>query len=277
MSNVLSKEKRALVARCLVEGSGIRATCRITGVCKPAVLRLLKLLGEACREYHDKHVRGLKCSRIEADEIWSYVYCKEANVLPALRGFGKGDVWTWTAIDPDSKLVASWRVGLRESVDAALFMEDLASRLARRVQLTSDGHQIYLPAVGEAFGVDVDYGTEVKIFRKVADGGKAEARYSPARFKEVRRTAISGSPDPRLINISHNERNNLTMRMQMRRFTRLTNGFSKKVENHAHAVALHFMHYNFCQIHGSTRVTPAMAAGLTDHVWDLTELVELIG
>jgi IS1 family transposase len=279
MSNVLSKEKRTAVLRCLVEGNGIRATCRITGVCKPAVLRLLELVGNACRDYQDKTLRNLQCGRLECDEAWSYVFCKQQNLPPSERGYGKGDVWTWTAIDPDSKLVVWWHVGMREATDSILFMESVASRLANRVQLTTDGFTGYKRAVENAFGANVDFGTEVKVFQPSslsASTSRSDARYSPSRIKETERKTIIGKPDSSRITISHNERNNLTMRMQMRRFTRLTNGFSKKIENHAHAIALHFMNYNFCQIHGSIRATPAMAAGVTDHVWGLEEVVALL-
>lgn len=276
MANVLSKSARAQIVRCLVEGNSIRATERMTGSTKKAITRLLCLLGPACEEFEDRTLRQLTCKRIQCDEIWSFVGCKEQHLPHSERGQGRGDCWTWTAIDPDTKLIAAWHVGLREASDSMDFMEKLASRLANRVQLTTDGHKSYLSSVDAAFGSDVDFGQAIKVYHAPLDQGRIEARYSPSRCKEVKRNVIIGSPDPDHISTSHNERHNLTMRMQMRRFTRLTNAFSKKMENHAYAVALHMVHYNFFRIHQSLRVTPAMAAGISDHVWDLEELVGLL-
>lgn len=202
--------------------------------------------------------------------------CKEAHVKAAQKGKGPGDCWTWTALDPDSKLAVCWHVGLREAADGILFMEDLASRLAGRVQLSTDGHPGYLAAVETAFGANVDYGRVVKIFGLPSELGRTEGRYSPSKCREIKYLTASGNPDPEHMSTSHNERQNLSMRMGIRRFTRLTNAFSKKAENHAHAVALYFMHYNFCRIHQSLRVTPAMAAGVTDRVWEISDLVSLI-
>lgn len=276
MANILSNEKRAHIVRCLVEGNSIRATSRMTGVCKEAIMRLLCLLGEACQNYQDATLKGLSCKRIQCDEIWAFVGCKEAHLLPEERKQGRGDVWTWTALDPDSKLIVCWHVGLREASDGIVFMEDLASRLTQRIQLTTDGHRGYLDAVESAFGSNIDYGMAIKVYGRPLDEGRIEARYSPSRCTEVKRSVVKGSPDMDHCSTSHNERNNLTMRMHMRRFTRLTNAFSKKMENHAHAVALHMMHYNFCRIHQTLRVTPAMAAGVCSKVWEIEDLVNLL-
>lgn len=246
----------------------------MTGVAKHTVLKLLADLGCACAEYHEKNVRNLKTKRVECDEIWSFVGSKAKNTTPEKELQGCGDVWTWTAIDADSKLIISYLLGDRGSTTAHEFMKDLCSRLANRVQLTTDGHRIYANAVEAAFGMEIDYAMLVKIYG--ASNDNPEARYSPATCIGCRTGVLSGRPDSRYISTSYVERQNLTMRMQMRRFTRLTNAFSKKLENHGHAVAIHFMHYNFCRIHKSLRVTPAMEAGLTDHVWSLEELVKLL-
>lgn len=239
-------------------------------------MRLLCQIGDASLAYQDATLRHLPCAHIQCDEIWSFVGCKEQHLQPEEKKSGRGDVWTWTALDPDSKLMVCWHVGLREYADAAIFMEDLASRLANRVQLTTDGHRSYRTAVSEAFGHEIDYGTEVKVYGVPLDMGRIEARYSPSRCKEVNRSVVCGSPDPDRITTAHNERHNLTMRMQMRRFTRLTNGFSKKFQNHAAAVNLHMMHYNFCRVHQTLRCTPAMEAGVADHVWDVEEIIALL-
>ena len=277
MANILSKEKRAQIVRCMVEGNSIRATSRMTGCCKEAIMKLLCALGSACLEFQDKTLRELPCKRIQCDEIWAFVGCKEGHLRPDEHGQGRGDVWTWTALDPDTKLIPCWHVGLREPSDAILFMENLASRLANRIQLSTDGFLGYLPAVENAFGDDVDYGRVIKVFGQALDQTRMEARYSPARCKEVKLLAVTGEPDSDHICTSHNERNNLTMRMQMRRFTRLTNAFSKKMENHAHAVNLHMMHYNFARIHQTIRCTPAMESGIADRVWTIEEIVGLLG
>lgn len=239
-------------------------------------MRLLCQIGDASRAYQDSVLRNLPCQRIQCDEIWSFVGCKEQHLQPDERKQGRGDVWTWTAIDAETKLMVAWHVGLREFSDAAMFMEDLASRLANRIQLTTDGHRSYRTAVAEAFGHEIDYGQEVKVYGLPLDMGLIEARYSPSRCKEVKRSVIIGNPDPGRITTSYVERANLTMRMGMRRFTRLTNGFSKKFLNHEASVNLHFMHYNFARIHQTLRVTPAMAAGVSDHVWDIEEIVGLL-
>lgn len=276
MSNVLSKDKRVRIVACLAEGNSVRATSRLVGVAFNTVLKFVPLIGQACANYQRRVLRNLKCERIQCDEIWAFVGCKESHLLPEERKQGRGDCWTWTALDPDSKLIVCWHVGLREAADAMTFTEDLASRLDNRVQLTTDGHSLYLDAVEVAFGENVDYGMAIKVFGRATEDTRIEARYSPGKCKEVRREVVSGSPDRDHISTSHNERQNLSMRMHMRRFTRLTNAFSKKMENHAHAVALYFMFYNFCRIHQTLRCTPAMEAGVTDHVWELSEVVGLI-
>ncbi len=276
MASILNKEKRAQIVRCLVEEMSIRATSRLTGCCKEAITKLLCALGEACLKYQDRTLRELPCKRIQCDEIWAFVGCKEGHLAPDEKGQGRGDVWTWTALDPDTKLCVCWHVGLRELPDAMAFMENLASRVANRIQLSTDGLTTYLTAVENAFGDDVDFGRVIKIFGQPLDQSRMEARYSPMRCKEVIMQTVRGEPDRNRICTSHNERNNLTMRMQMRRFTRLTNAFSKKMENHAHAVNLHMMHYNFARVHQTIRCTPAIEAGVANHVWTIEEIVGLL-
>ncbi len=246
----------------------------MTGVAKNTILKLLADLGSACEQYQDKLLRDLPCVRIQCDEIWSFCYAKQKNVPEEKRGQeGYGDVWTWTALDADTKLVPSWLVGRRDAEDAYLFMQDLASRLARRVQLTTDGHGAYLNAVDDAFANQIDYAMLVKLYGPAPEG---EKRYSPAQCVGTQQRVVSGRPDPKHISTSYVERQNLTMRMSMRRFTRLTNGFSKKLANLKHAVALHYMHYNFARIHKTLRVTPAMEAGIESHVWDIEEILFLL-
>jgi IS1 family transposase len=272
--NKLSIAKRAAVVAALVEGNSVRATARMTGVCKPTILRLLAEVGEACAAFHDRTVRGLKCKRVECDEIWQFCYAKQRNVPTEKKGqFGYGDVWTWTAVDADTKLIVSYTVGSRDAGTAFTFMQDVASRIASRIQMTTDGFRKYVNAVEDAFGGDIDYATLTKIYGKERGD---EARYSPASIISSRTEVIKGNPNPRFISTSYVERQNLTMRMHMRRFTRLTNAFSKKVENHIAAVNLHFVFYNFCRVHQTLRVTPAMQAGLSDHVWSLEEVVALL-
>lgn len=274
--NKLSTEKRAQIIACLVEGNSIRATVRMTGAAKNTIVKLLVDLGAACAEYQNKVLVNLPCKRVQVDEIWSFCHCKQKNIPEDKKGqFGYGDVWTWTAIDADTKLVPSWLVASRDADAAAIFLTDLKARLPKdvRIQLTSDGHSAYLSAVDDVFGADVDYAQLVKIY---GSDPEAPRRYSPAKCLGAIKTPVNGKPDPKHVSTSYVERQNLTMRMSMRRFTRLTNGFSKKVENLAAAISLHYMYYNFARIHRSLRVTPAMEAGITDHVWTLEEIAALL-
>ena len=282
--NKLTTERRIAVVQALVEGNSIRAISRMTGTAKGTVLRLVEEIGDACYGLHDRTVRNIKAKQIQADEIWSFCHAKARNVPAALQGKpGIGDLWTWVALDADTKLAISYLVGERESGEATVFMRDLVSRLANRVQLTTDGFSGYLRAVEQAFGWNgVDYSMLVKQYG-TGRGESFDRGYSPAVCTGAVKTWIMGEPVEAAVSTSHVERQNLTMRMQMRRFTRLTNAFSKKAENHAHAVALHFAHYNFCRPHQTlTRKakgihrTPAMAAGLTDHVWTVADLVALL-
>jgi len=271
--NRLSLEKRAQIVAALVEGNSIHATSRMFGVSKDTVMKLQLDAGNASAEYQDKTLRNLKCKRIQCDEIWEFVYAKEKNVPTDKKGeFGYGDVWTWTAVDADTKLVPSFMVGKRDVAAAYYFIRDLAERMANRIQLTTDGLKVYINAVEESFGCEIDYAMLAKIY----GSSQEEVRYSPALCLGAEIRTVQGNPDPDHISTSYVERQNLTMRMSMRRFTRLTNGFSKKVENHAASVALHFMHYNFCRVHKTLRVTPAMEAGLTDHVWTIEEMLTKI-
>jgi len=237
------------------------------------VTKLLVDVATACAKYHHEHIRNLQTRRVQADEIWSFVYAKAKNVPEEKRAFGVGDVWTWTAMDADSKLMISYLVGSRDAGYAFEFMQDVASRLSNRVQLTTDGHRAYLEAVEGVFGIDVDYAQLVKIYG--TEQLPSESRYSPPKCLGTRPTTITGNPDEAHISTSYIERQNLTMRMMNRRFTRLTNAFSKKIENHRHSIALHFTHYNFCRIHKTLRVTPAMEAGISNHVWSLEDLASL--
>jgi IS1 family transposase len=271
--NCLSVEKRTQVVSALIEGNSIRATVRMTGVCKDTVLKLLVDLGTACAAYHNQHVRNLRVQRVQCDEIWNFCYAKAKNAPEDKIALGAGDVWTWTAIDADTKLGISYLVGKRHAEDALWVMQDLASRVTKRFQLTTDGHHVYLNAVEDAFGSEIDYATLVKVYGAAPE---TETRYSPGRIISTQLSVITGKPDSRHISTSYVERQNLTIRMSMRRFTRLTNAFSKKLDNLKHAVALHFMYYNYCRVHSSLRVTPAMEAGIADHVWSLEELVGLV-
>lgn len=272
--NRLSPEKRSQVLHLLCEGMSMRAIVRTTGVAKATVAKLLNDVGLACADYHDKHVVGLRCRRVQVDEIWAFVYAKQKNVEAAKAPpEGAGDCWTWTAIDAETKLAVSWLVGPRDATSAMIFMKDVANRIDRRVQITSDGLRAYVDAVDAAFDGFVDYAQLVKMYGAAPEG---PGRYSPPECIGARKVLISGRPDVDHVSTSFVERQNLTMRMHMRRFTRLTNGFSKKVHAHANAVSLHFMYYNFCRIHKTLRVTPAMAAGVTDRLWDVSDLVKLL-
>jgi IS1 family transposase len=281
LMNKLSTERRVAVVKALAEGTSIRGAVRLTGAAKNTVAKLLVELGTVCAEYQDKTLRSLAAQRVQCDEIWQFVGAKEKNVDPALRGQGRGDVWTWTALDADTKLIFSWYVGRRDRDAAQHFMADVAARLAGRVQLTTDGFKPYLSAVENAFGWNgVDYAMLVKSY--AATTGRP-GQYSPGECTGAEPTPIMGKPDEKYISTSFVERQNLSMRMGMRRFTRLTNAFSKKIENHAHSIALHFMVYNFVKPHGTlTRnnkgihCTPAMAAGVTDHVWKVEEIIALL-
>ena len=275
--NRLAKKKRAQILACLVEGNSIRATVRMTGAAKNTVTKLLCDIGEACEEYQHKALRNLPCKRIQVDEIWTFYYAKDKNVPADKRDtLGYGDVWTWVAICADTKLVPCWLVGTRDTGAATEFLRDLAVRMSGRVQLTSDHWKAYRKAVPRAFGGEVDYAQLRKVYGVVRHDTSPGRRFSPAVVLSCEQRPMIGDPDPKHISTSFAERQNLTMRMSMRRFTRLTNGFSKKLENLEHALALHFMYYNFCRIHKSLRMTPAMAAGVSDHVWELEELVGLL-
>lgn len=272
--NKLSPEDRAKILQLLCEGMSIRAITRITGASKNTVAKLLNDAGRALGAYQDRVFRDLPCERVQVDEIWSFTYAKQRNVADAKAApEGAGDTWTWTAIDADTKLVFSVLIGLRDDDHAMAFMEDIADRCAGRLQITSDGLHVYRRAVKRTFGRDVDYGQIVKIYGETPEGQK---RYSPAGLVSATPKVISGNPDPAHISTSYVERQNLTMRMHMRRFTRLTNGFSKKIEAHVNAVALHFAYYNFVRIHKTLRMTPAMAAGVTDRLWEMADLVAII-
>jgi len=275
--NRLTPEKQAQVVAALVEGNSIRATVRMTGVAKNTIAKLLLELGAACSEYLDKHLCSLKCERIQCDEIWSFVAAKQRNVTPKLRAQNPdaGDCWTWVAMDADTKLVCSWQVGRRDWVTANQFVADLRSRLANRVQLTTDGNRLYVGAVYTHFDTDVDYAVLMKLYGG-APGKPDETRYSPAVCIGCEQKPKVGNPDPKHISTSYVERQNLTMRMQIRRFTRLTNAFGKKIENHVASLAIHYMHYNYCRIHQTLRVTPAMEAGISDHVWTIGELLSTL-
>jgi IS1 family transposase len=271
--NCLSREQQTRVIGALVEGNSIRSTSRMMGVARNTVTTLLIVLAEACAGYHNRHVRNLRVRRLQCDEISNFVGAKAKNATPEKKAEGWGDTWTWTALDADTKLCVSYLVGGRDLGWAKEFMEDCASRISNRVQITTDGHRAYLEAVESAFGADIDYAQLQKIYGAPTEN---ETRYSPARCIGCDMKVVSGNPDPKHISTSYVERQNLSMRMSIRRFTRLTNAFSKKVENHAAAVALWFMYYNFCRIHQTLRVTPAMEAGISEHVWTIEELISLL-
>jgi IS1 family transposase len=271
---ILTTKARAQILTLLVEGNSINATMRITGVSKNTILKLLVHVGQACVAYQDRVMRNLPLKKVQCDEIWSFVGMKQKNVPEELKGIlGYGDVYTWLAIDADSKLIPCWNVGNRGAEAAYDFIHDLASRLAKHIQLTTDGHTAYVMAVEDAFGNDIDIAQLVNMYGTVGQSKEEHRRYSPAECTGVKKQRITGNPNMKDVSTSYIERVNLTMRMHMRRFTRLTNGFSKKLENHMHAVSLHFMFYNFCKIHLSLRVTPAMEAGIDDHVWTMEEVI----
>ena len=274
--NSLDNKKRVQVVAALVEGNSIRATSRMTGVAQNTIFKLLADLGMACAEYQDKAFRNLTCKKIQCDEIWSFVGAKAKNVPEDRRDeFGYGDVWTWVSMDAETKLVPCWLVGPRNSEAAHEFISDLAGRLANKVQLTTDGHKPYLEAVESAFGGEVDYAQLVKIYG-ASPSKQDQIKYSPADCIGAKKVVVTGNPKGSDVSTSFIERQNLTMRMSMRRFTRLTNGFSKKIENHAHAIALHYMYYNFVRIHRSLRCTPAMEAGVTSRLWSIEDIVALL-
>ena len=276
--NKLNTKERTKIISALVEGNSIRATCRMTGAAKGTVIRLLESVGKACANYQNEHLRNLNCKQIQLDEIWSFCYAKDKNVPEDKKDkYGYGDVWTFTAIDAETKLVPSWLVGIRDGGYAIEFVNDLKDRLSNRVQITTNGHKIYLNAIEYAFGSKVDYAMLIKLYGAEPED---EKRYSPAECVATEKYVVQGKPDPKQISTSYVERQNLTMRMSMRRFTRLTNGFSKKIENLEHAVALHFMYYNFARAHKSLAKpyprTPAMATGIENHIWSIEEIVKLI-
>jgi IS1 family transposase len=270
--NRLSTEKRAQVVMSLVEGNSVRSTSRMTGVAKGTILSLLADLGEACAVYHDAHVRGLFTRRCQCDEVWSFCGAKQRNTSIEKAFQGWGDVWTWAAIDADSKLIVSYLVGQRSAKYAKEFLEDVASRVSNRIQLTTDGYHLYVTAVEEAFGAEVDYAMLIKLYGKPSG---TESRYSPGECIGTEISVKVGNPDPAHISTSYVERSNLSLRMGNRRFTRLTNAFSKKLSNHAHMVAIYYMYYNYVRRHQSLRVSPAMEAGLSDHLWTIEDLVRL--
>lgn len=277
--NKLTPAKRIAVLTALVEGNSIRSTVRMTGVAKNTIVRLLKDAGEACAAYQDQVIRNVASRRIQCDEIWSFVYGKDRNIPREVREsspFVVGSVWTWTAIDADSKLMVSWLVGQRNEQCAAEFINDLASRITGKVQMTTDGLKLYINAIEGAFGGAIDYAMLTKLYGASGNDNSAETRYSPGRIKGSELAIMSGVPDRKHISTSYVERANLTMRMSMRRFTRLTNGFSKKFENHCHMISLFMFNYNFIRIHQTIRCTPAMAAGVTDQLWEMSDLVALI-
>jgi len=274
--NKLSLKQRGQILHLLVEGNSLRATARIADVSRNTVDKLLRDVGAAGLEYQDENIKNLQCERVECDEIWSFVYSKQKNVPEEMGGqFGVGDVWTWTAICSDSKIVPCWHVGRCDADAANEFMKDLASRLDKRVQLTTDGFKAYLNAVEGAFENDLDYAMLVKVYGGDEGKQRAHKKYSPSKFQGAKKVKVTGNPDKAKVSTSYVERQNLTMRMSMRRFTRLTNGFSKKVENHMHAISLHYMYYNFGRVHQTLKMTPAMRAGISGHAWSLEEIAAL--
>jgi IS1 family transposase len=272
--NKLSTAKRVQVVAALVEGASVNSTVRMTGISKPTILKLIAELGEACWNWHDERVRGLSCARIQCDELWAFCYAKAKNVPAHMKDEWVGDVWTWTAIDADTKLMVSWLIGRRDSTAANQFMNDVADRLAHRVQVTTDAHHTYLNAVTNAFGTpNVDYAQLIKIY---GQNYRSDGKYSPPECIGVRIGRIVGDPNPKHVSTSFVERSNLTVRMGIRRYTRLTNGFSKKIDNHVAMTSIFLTYYNWCRVHQTLRVTPAMATGLTTRLWEIEDLVGLM-
>lgn len=272
--NRMDTARRAQVVRCLIEGNSVNSTVRMTGVAKNTILKLLAELGVVCSDFLNRSMQNLTCQRLQADEVWSFCYCKQRHLTPKIATeHVAGDVWIWAAIDADTKLIPCWLLGKRDAGCATEFIQDLARRLANRVQLTTDGLKVYVNAIYDAFGEDVDYSVLHKIYGAEPAN---EARYSPAKCIGCEKKSIIGQPDPDHVSTSYIERANLSMRMSMRRFTRLTNGFSKKIENHSAAVALYMMFYNFGRKHKTLGTTPAVKAGLTDHIWSVEEIIALL-
>jgi IS1 family transposase len=272
--NKLTPEKRGQALQMMAEGISLRAMTRLTGISRTTLIKLLEDAGQAFSEYQDNTLRTLSCKRVQVDEAWAFCYAKQKNVAKAKAApEGAGDIWTWVGIDADTKLVASWYVGARDSEAAMTFMDDLAPRFANRVQLTSDGHKPYLEAVEGAFGGDIDYAVLVKIYGAAPEG---QRRYSPAICTGAKKFRVEGNPDPKHVSTSFVERQNLNIRMGNRRMTRLTNAFSKKAANHTHMMAIYFMHYNFVRIHQTLKITPAMAAGVTDKLWEMADMVKVL-
>jgi IS1 family transposase len=272
--NKLPSEKRAQALQMMAEGISLRAMTRLTGISRTTLIKLLGDAGQAFSEYQDRVLVNLPCKRIQVDEAWAFCYAKQKNVPTAKAApEGAGDIWTWVGFDADTKLVASFYVGSRDSEAAMTFMNDLAPRLASRVQLTSDGHKPYLEAVEGAFGADIDYAMLIKIYGAAPDG---QRRYSPAICTGARKYRVEGNPDPKHVSTSYVERQNLNIRMGNRRMTRLTNAFSKKAENHAHMMSIYFMHYNFVRIHQTLKITPAMAASVTPKLWEMSDMVKVL-
>ncbi len=272
--NKLSTAKRTQVLHLLVEGNSMQATSRIADVACNSVVKLLAEAGEACSEYQDRAFRNLRCRKLQLDEIWSFIHCKQRNVESAKAAPPEaGDIWTWMAIDADTKLVPSWFVGSRGGDDAKTFVDDLASRLANRVQLTTDGHKAYLDAIEDAFGNDIDYAMLIKTYGETPHPA---GRYSPGQVVGSEPRRVTGRPDPKHIGTSYVETQSLTIRMSNRKFTRLTNAFSRKAENHAHSIALHYMHYNFVRIHKTLRCSPAMAAGVSSKLWNMADIIAMM-
>jgi len=271
--NKLNSTTRTQVVGCLIEGCSIRSTVRLTGVSKKCIMRLLSEVGSVCADYQDRVLRNLKSRRIQLDELWGFLYCKDKNVTPAIAAKYPcaGDVWLWSAIDADSKLILAWTLGERKATTARHFVDDVAQRLTSRIQLTTDGHKVYLNAVEDVFGAEIDYAMLVKNYEST----QKETRYGPAKCVSCESKVITGNPDPKHISTSYVERHNWTVRTSMRRYTRLSNGFSRKIENHTAAIALNYFAYNFIQIHRTLRTSPAMAAGVTDHLWSVADLVAL--